>query len=90
LKPSTGENMEKKEIFDIIKGYFISQFEVPEDKITMDALLKDDLGLDSIDALDMIGMLEARLNMEIEGEELKNIRTVRDVVEFIYQKIQSL
>jgi acyl carrier protein len=89
LKPSTGEKMEKKDIFDIIKEYFISQFEVPEDKITMEALLKDDLGLDSIDALDMIGMLEARLNMEIEGEELKHIRTVMDVVEFIYKKIQS-
>lgn len=81
--------MEKKEIFDIIKEYFTNQFEVPEDKIIMEALLKDDLGLDSIDALDMIGMLEARLDMEIEGEELKHIRTVRDVVEFIYKKIQS-
>ena len=81
--------MEKKEIFDIIKEYFVSQFEVPEDKIAMGALLKDDLGLDSIDALDMIGMLEARLDMEIEGEELKHIRTVGDVVEFIYKKIQS-
>ena len=81
--------MEKKEIFDIIKEYFVSQFEVPEDKIAMGALLKDDLGLDSIDALDMLGMLEARLDMEIEGEELKNIRTVGDVVEFIYKKIQS-
>ena len=79
--------MEKKEIFDIIKEYFISQFEVQEDKIAMEALLKDDLGLDSIDALDMIGMQEARLDMEIDGEELKNIRTVGDVVEFIYKKI---
>jgi acyl carrier protein len=81
--------MEKKEIFDIIKEYFISQFEIPEDKITMEALLKDDLGLDSIDALDMIGMLEARLNMEIEGEELKHIRSVSDVVEFICKKLQT-
>jgi acyl carrier protein len=81
--------MEKKEIFDIIKEYFVSQFEVQEDKIVMEALLKDDLGLDSIDALDMVGMLEARLDMEIDGEELKNIRTVGDVVEFICKKIQS-
>jgi acyl carrier protein len=81
--------MEKKEIFDIIKEYFISQFEIPENKIVMEALLKDDLGLDSIDALDMIGMLEARLNMEIEGEELKHIRTVGDVVEFISKKLQT-
>ena len=81
--------MGKKEIFDIIKEYFVSQFEVQEDKIVMEALLKDDLGLDSIDALDMVGMLEARLDMEIDGEELKNIRTVGDVVEFICKKIQS-
>lgn len=81
--------MGKEELFDIIKDYFINQFEVPADRITMKSLLKDDLGLDSIDALDMIGMLEAKLDMEIEGDELKNIRTVEDVVEFIYRKIQN-
>jgi acyl carrier protein len=81
--------MEKTEIFDTIKEYFVNQFEVPQETITMKAHLKDDLGLDSIDALDMIGMLEAKLNIEIEGDELKQIRTVEDVVEYIYKKLHN-
>jgi len=81
--------MEKTELFDTIKEYFVNQFEVPQEIITMKAHLKDDLGLDSIDALDMIGMLEAKLNIEIEGEELKQIRTVEDIVEYIYKKLQK-
>jgi acyl carrier protein len=82
--------MERKEIFEIIAQYFVNQFEIPQEKITLEAHLRDDLGLDSIDALDMIGMLEAKLGMEIEGEELKKIRTVKDVVDFIDAKLRSL
>jgi acyl carrier protein len=82
--------MDRKEIFDIIAQYFVTQFEIAPELITLEAHLKDDLGLDSIDALDMIGMLEAKLGMEIEGEELKKVRTVKDVVDFIVAKLQSL
>lgn len=44
-----------------------------------------DFDLDSIDALDMVGMLEIELDITIEEEEIKKIRTVGDVVDFITQ-----
>jgi acyl carrier protein len=49
----------------------------------------DDLALDSIDALDMVGMLEARLGIEVREEDLKAIRTVRDVVDYICIKVEN-
>jgi acyl carrier protein len=54
-----------------------------------EANLFADLALDSIDALDMVGMLEARLDIEVREEDLKTIRTVLDVVDYICRKVEE-
>ncbi len=79
--------MSRNEIFKLIKEYFVKEFEVPEEKISEEALLFDDLELDSIDALDMVGMLESELNIEVDEEEIGSIRTVKDVIDFLEQKL---
>ncbi len=79
--------MKTSEIFDKIKDFFMEEFEIEEELITMDAGLFTDLGLDSIDALDMVGMLESNYDIEVKENEIKNIRTIRDVVQFISGKV---
>ena len=69
------------------KVFFTEEFEIPAEKVVLEANLFDDLALDSIDALDMVGMLEARLGIEVREEDLKAIRTVRDVVDYICIKV---
>lgn len=81
--------MNKEEIFDLVKQYFIKECEIQEEKITLKAHLFTDLELDSIDALDMIGMLESEMNIEVDEDELKKIRTVNDVVEYVMKKISG-
>lgn len=81
--------MKGEEVFGIIKDYFINEFEVPEEKISLEADLFKDLGLDSIDALDMIGMLESRTDIDVNEEELKKIRTVKDVVDYVVKKLSD-
>ncbi len=81
--------MNKIEIFDLVKKYLAEEFEIKEGKIRPEANLFSDLGLDSIDALDMAGMLEDKLNIEIVEDELKSIRTVSDIVEYIDGKINK-
>ena len=54
-----------------------------------EANLFADLALDSIDALDMVGMLEARLEIGMREEDLKTIRTVRDVVDCMCRKVEE-
>ncbi len=81
--------MKSEEVFEVIKDYFINEFEVPEEKITLEAHLFTDLGLDSIDALDMIGMLESKTDIDVDEEELKKIRTVKDVVDYVVKKLSD-
>jgi acyl carrier protein len=49
----------------------------------------DGLGLDSSNAPGMIVMPEARLDIEVREEEIKKIRTVEDVVDFVRCRMES-
>lgn len=75
--------MKQEEAFGVVSGYLIKDFEVPAEKVKPDANLFTDLGLDSIDALDWFAKMESTLGLPILEEELKKVRTVRDVVEYV-------
>ncbi len=79
--------MNKDEAYDLIVNYFTEQLEIPREKIKPEVHLFDDLGLDSIDALDMVGMLESEFDLNMEDDELKSIRTVQHVVDFLVKSI---
>jgi len=78
--------MTREEVLALVVKYFGEQFEISAEKVKPEAHLFKDLGLDSIDALDMVGYLESELDLEIQEEEIKTIRTVQDVVDFIQRK----
>lgn len=81
--------MNEKEAFEVVRSYLVEQFDVPEDKIALEANLFDELELDSIDALDMVGLLEARLGVQVDEDELKKIRKVGDVVTYVVRHAPS-
>lgn len=75
--------MTQEDVLSLIRKYFNEEFEIPEEKVVLEARLFDDLELDSIDALDMVAMLESELGIEVEEEGIKSIVTVGDVVNYI-------
>jgi acyl carrier protein len=79
--------MNSDEIYKLVKNYLVNDFEIAEDKILPEANLFEDLGLDSIDALDMIATLESEYNLKIDEEELKKIRTVQNIIDYISKNI---
>ncbi len=54
-------------------------FEISADKLIPSSLLKEDLGLDSLDAVDLLVHLEGNLGVKIDGEKLLKIKTLQDV-----------
>ena len=56
-------------------------FEVPAEKICLDARLYEDLDLDSIDAVDLIVKLQEMTGRRISPADFKKVRTVSDVVD---------
>lgn len=69
--------------FDKIKELIVDQLDVEEDKVTMDANIQDDLGADSLDIVDLVMSVEDAFEVKIEDEDVENIKTVGDIVNFI-------
>lgn len=76
--------MERDEIFAKVRGHISTLFDTPIETITLDADLQKDLDLDSIDAVDLIVKVQEFTGQKIKPDEFKTVRTVRDVVDRIY------
>jgi len=61
----------------------IEELNVPEEKITMQARLAEDLGADSIDAVELIMNIEDEFSIQVSDEEAQNIKTVGDLVKYV-------
>lgn len=59
---------------------------VNEDEITLETNFKDDLGADSLDLFQMVMALEDEYEIEIPSEELNNIATVGDIINYLKDK----
>ncbi|MDH3359400.1 MAG: acyl carrier protein [Desulfobulbaceae bacterium] len=60
------------------------EFELDPQKMTPEATLYDDLGLDSLDAVDMVVALEKEFGMKLTDEQaLRSIRTIDDLFKFL-------
>lgn len=70
-------------MFEKIREIICEQLELEEDVVTMDAVLLEDLGADSIDLADLVMTFEDEFDMEISDEDLENIKTVGDIVKYI-------
>jgi acyl carrier protein len=83
VKPS------RSDVLAELSGYLRNTFEVPSEKIVLEARLFEDLDLDSIDAVDLVVKLQDYTGKKIQVAEFKSVRTVGDVVERIYAQLQG-
>jgi acyl carrier protein len=75
--------MTQEEVYNKIVFVLVEEFEVEDDDINLDANLFTDLGLDSLDAIDLMVTLDKELGIEIKTEEMKDLRTIKDVCDFV-------
>ncbi|MCI7767535.1 MAG: acyl carrier protein [Oscillospiraceae bacterium] len=70
-------------VFDKVKELIADQLSVDEDKVVEDANIQDDLGADSLDIVDLIGVIEDEYDIEISDETVQTLKTVGDIVKYI-------
>lgn len=76
--------MTKDEIFVKLRETLVSVFELEESEVTPEALLGDDLDLDSIDAIDLVVKMKEYTpegKPTIDASIFKEVKTVQDVVD---------
>lgn len=70
-------------MFENIKQFLVDECRVDADKVTMDAKLAGDLGVNSLELADLVYLCEEKFNIVIDDEELHNFSTVGDVVRYL-------
>jgi len=82
--------METNEIFQKVKEVFVVEFEIDEDAITLESLVFEELGLDSLDSVDLIVALEKAFNFKIDrandGAVIAQIRSIQDIINYVESK----
>lgn len=68
---------------EYLKNLLASEFDIPAEDVTPEARLYEDLGIDSIDAVDMIVQLRRVTGERISPQQFKAVRTVQDVVDIM-------
>lgn len=79
----------RDDIFAILKGILVDEFEVVPENVVFNADLFNDLELDSVDAVDLAVRLQQHTGKKVSPAEFKQIRTVGDVVNAIVKLIQE-
>lgn len=67
------------EVIQKVNELISKGFEIPQEKLVATASLGPDLGLDSLDAVDMLVYIEENMNVKVDGERLRSIRSLQDV-----------
>jgi acyl carrier protein len=70
-------------MFEQFKELLVEEFQVEEDKITLDAELSGDLAINSIELAELILRCEETFGIEIQEDEMHKFVTVGDVVEYL-------
>ena len=81
--------MEKKEIIERIHSCLIEEFEVEPEKIVPEANLKETLGLDSLDYIDLVVVIEKNFAFKVKPEDFTNIATFEDFCDYVVSRVNA-
>ncbi len=79
--------MNRTEIEAKVKDFLINELEIEEDVIFPEAKLKDDMGIDSLDFVDIVVIVEKNFGFKIKAEEMVGVDTYTKFCDYIESKI---
>jgi acyl carrier protein len=80
--------MERKEIEARVNKFLIEEMEIEAGDIHDDAKLKDDVGLDSLDYVDIVVIVEKTFGFKLKPEEMSEVLTMKEFYDYIESKIR--
>lgn len=79
--------MTREEIVKITNEFLVEEIEVEAEKINDNARLKEDLGIDSLDFVDIVVIVENHFGFKIKPEEMKDVQTLSQFYDYIASKL---
>ena len=79
--------MDRENIEKIVNEFLIDEFEIEEELVVGDAKLVDDLGIESLDFVDIVVIIEKEFKFKVKREEMADVRTLNDLYKYIEDHI---
>lgn len=79
--------MNRTEIEEKVKDFLMEDIEVDEEKIVPEARLREDLGIDSLDFVDIVVVVERKFGFKIKQEEMIGVTTLAQFCDYIEKKV---
>jgi acyl carrier protein len=79
--------MQRAEIIEKVNEFLIDEFEIEENALTLDANLIDDLGIESLDFVDIVVAIEKEFGFKVKREEITEVRTLNDLYNYIEERV---
>lgn len=76
-------------MFEKIKEFICNYVDVDPEKITLESRLIEDLSFNSYDFMSMLGEIETELGITVDDEEILNLHTVGDAVNYLEQLVKE-
>ena len=81
--------MEKSQIIEKINAFLVEDFEIDAEKLVPEANFKKDLGIDSLDIVDVVVTVDNLFGVKIKAEDLRTVTTLQAFYDFIDAKLNS-
>lgn len=81
--------MTNEAIIEKIHEFLIEEFEVKAEKLLPEANLKDTLGLDSLDYIDLVVVIESNFKFKVKPEDFIDIATFQDFCDYVISRVNS-
>lgn len=79
--------MQREEVIAIINDFLVEEIEIEENLLKEEALLKEGLGIDSLDFVDIVVIVEKKFGFKIKPEEMKEVKTLGQFYDYIVSKV---
>jgi len=80
--------MTRKEIEEKVNAFLIDDLEIEEENVYPEALLKDDMGIDSLDYVDIVVLVEKNFGFKITNpSEMTAVKTLQQFYDYIESKL---
>ncbi|MEX0997101.1 MAG: phosphopantetheine-binding protein [Flavobacteriaceae bacterium] len=81
--------MNKEEVIDIVNAFLVEEFEVEQEVISPKAPMKDTLGLDSLDYVDLVVIIESNFGVKLGEADFVNVVSFQDFYDMIDNRIKA-
>lgn len=72
-------------VFDTLRNIIVTELGVNAEDVTLEADLNDDLGADSLDAVELIMAIEDEFNISVSDDDAQKLKRVQQIVDYIEQ-----